>query len=133
MNKIAVFLIALVALFGIYRLVSANTTPNPEVNGVSVEEADIVLFWGDGCPHCEVVEDFINNDNVDSKLKIVRKEVWKDRGNQQLMTEYAKKCPEIDTTQGMGVPFAYFNTIQKCQIGDTPIIDQIKQLLTQSE
>jgi len=89
-------------------------------------QADLVFFWGVGCPHCEKVKEYINSNNLESKLKIAYKEVYNDRSNQLLLEETVKKCPEIDTSRGIGVPLAYSNSENKCFYGDTPIIDWLK-------
>lgn len=86
-------------------------------------EADLIIFWGDGCPHCEKVKNYIKDNNYDSKLKISLKEVYLDKNNQKLLEDTIQKCPEIDTSRGIGVPLAFDTKNVKCLYGDTPIIE----------
>jgi len=89
-------------------------------------EAELILFWGNGCPHCEKVKEYIKQNNLDTRVKIAYKEVYLDKNNQQLLEETVKKCPEIDSSRGIGVPLAFDPKTTKCFYGDTPIIDWLK-------
>jgi len=89
-------------------------------------EAQLILFWGDGCPHCEVVKTFIKDNNLENKVKIAYKEVYMDKNNQKLLETTIQKCPEIDSSRGIGVPLAFDTQAAKCFYGDTPIIDWLK-------
>lgn len=89
-------------------------------------EADLVLYWGKGCPHCEKVKEYIRNNNLDSKVKIAYREVYYDNGNQTKLEETVKLCPEVDTSQGIGVPLAFDPKNKKCILGDEPAIDWLK-------
>ncbi|MFA5024906.1 MAG: hypothetical protein WC503_00155 [Candidatus Shapirobacteria bacterium] len=89
-------------------------------------EANLILFWGDGCPHCEVVKNYIKDNNLESKLKISYKEVYKDQNNQKILESTVQKCPEIDQSRGIGVPLGFDTQASKCLYGDTPIIEWLK-------
>lgn len=119
MKKIFTVLAVVLVLFFTFKQLSTS----PKVRGVSDEQADLILFWGDGCPHCENVEKHIDENNLDDLVKISYKEVYYNKTNQNLLNETAKKCPEIDTSQGIGVPFALSKSDNKCLYGDQPIID----------
>ena len=45
------------------------------------------------------------------------------------MAETAKKCPNIDTSAGMGVPMAFFSKDSTCALGDTPINEKMDTML----
>lgn len=119
MKKIVTIFIIIAVVFGLYKLTSSN----PQIKGVEESSADIVLYYGDGCPHCQKVEAYINQNQLDQKVKITMKEVYYNKTNQNDMLTAAKNCPEIDTTQGMGVPFAYVPSAKSCLQGDQPIVD----------
>lgn len=89
-------------------------------------EADLILFWGVGCPHCEIVKTYIKDNNLETKLKIAYKEVYNSQENQKLITSTVAKCPEIDSSRGIGVPLGFDNKASKCLYGDTPIIEWLK-------
>jgi len=120
MKKIIILVIAVIIGFFIYKFAS-----NP-VNQITDQQADLILFHGDGCPHCKIVSDYISNNKVAEKIKISFHEVYYNKTNQNLLAETVKKCPEIDSSQGIGVPLGYDRVNQKCLYGDQPIIDWIK-------
>lgn len=81
----------------------------------------MILYYGDTCPHCKDVEEYIETNSLDNKLSIVRKEVYQNQGNALQLTNKAKECG-IDTTNGVGVPFMWFEN--KCYQG-TPDIEKL--------
>jgi len=85
------------------------------------EGAKAILFYGDGCPHCKIVDDYIEANGVEEHFQFRRMEVFNNRGNAALMNKYAKDCG-LDTSQGMGVPF-FFDGDKTCLIGDQDIIN----------
>lgn len=89
-------------------------------------EADLILFWGEGCPHCEVVKSYIKDNGLESKVKISYKEVYDSTENQKILSNIVQKCPEIDSSRGIGVPLGFDTKISKCLYGDTPIIEWLK-------
>ena len=119
-----IIIIAVVALIGF--LTYKTLSSPPRMKGVSDSDAELLLFWGDGCPHCKVVEGYINDNKVEEKVKIAYKEVYYNKTNQNLLQETVKKCPSIDSSQGIGVPLAFVKSDSTCLYGDTPIIDWLK-------
>lgn len=122
MKKLLTVLIILGVLFGLYKILSSN----PSDTGASFDSAELVIFWGNGCPHCETVKKFILDNKIETSIKIAYKEVYYNKSNQQLLEDTAKKCPEIDSSQGIGVPFGLVKTTGKCLYGDKPIIDWLQ-------
>lgn len=93
-------------------------------NSPVYDNPDLVFFWGNGCPHCENVEKWLNQNNSDQKLKINYKEVYYNQENQnQLMATAKEYCPEIIQSGGIGVPTGFDPVSKKCIQGDTPIIE----------
>ncbi len=90
-------------------------------------EADLILFWGNGCPHCEVVKNFITDNKSDSKFKISQKEVYYNKANQKQLEDTVKLCPEVDSSKSIGVPLAFDVKNKLCLLGDTPIIQWLKK------
>ena len=84
-----------------------------------------VIFYGSGCPHCEVVEEWLKeNLEIEKKTGLIMREVYNDKNNHSEMTERAKECGTA-TENGIGVFFLYDNGI--CLMGDQPIIDYLKE------
>ena len=115
-----IIVLAIIAIFS-YKKFSTPATPLIPDN-----QADLILFWGEGCPHCEVVKKYIDQNGLNSKLKIVQKEIYYNKTNQQLLTDTVKKCPEINSSAGIGVPLGFAPQENKCLYGDTPITDWLK-------
>lgn len=128
-KKIIIAILVVFFLVSFYKLTSKKPTIDPN-NGADTSSADMIIYWGEGCPHCENVKKYISDNNIDSKLKISWKEVYKDKNNQEEMVQTVKKCPEIDTSSGMGVPLGFASKDQKCFVGDKPIIDWIESQIS---
>ena len=71
--------------------------------GVSANsKANIYLFYGDGCPHCAALEEYLENEYSDnSKVNIYKYEVWNNKENQKLW----QKVEEITGKEAKGVPY----------------------------
>lgn len=67
------------------------------------EKVNVYLFYGDGCPHCEHADEFLNNIEEDYKEKfnLVKYETWYNEENAVLMEAVAAK---LDVA-AEGVPF----------------------------
>lgn len=77
----------------------------------------IVYYYGEGCPHCKVINDFLVENNIAEKVSFEKKEVWNNKSNASEMSRRAKVCnikPE-----GMGVPFVY--AAGQCFIGEPDV------------
>ena len=85
----------------------------------------IVLYYGDGCPHCALVDSFVNENNVEQKVQFVRKEVYNNKSNAREMASFAKKCGL--PTDSIGIPFLWTGT--QCLTGDKDIIAFFQQQL----
>ena len=83
----------------------------------------IVLFYGDTCPHCLIVNEYLQENNIKDKVSFEHLEVYKNRNNANLLAESAKKCG-IKSDQ-VGVPLLWNEG--KCLVGDKDIIDFFKE------
>jgi glutaredoxin len=95
------------------------------VNTNSTEDTGMILFYGDGCPHCAKVEEYIKEHKITEKLNFSQLEVYNDKDNAQLLGEKAQLCNM--PTDSIGVPLFWDRT--KCIIGDQEIIKFFKQKL----
>jgi len=84
------------------------------------QKPTMILFYGDSCPHCKIVEEYISANNVKDKYHFQELEVYNNKQNAQLLAQAAKQCG-VDTEQGVGVPFFFDG--QNCFIGDQDIIN----------
>jgi len=110
-NKIIV-LITVILSISIVVLISNNMKDNKEIkltdmteNNISYskEKINIYLFYGEGCPHCEELKNYLNSlDNKEkSYFNIYTFEVWNNSTNQQFMKDSAKYLNK----EVSGVPF----------------------------
>jgi glutaredoxin len=119
MNKIGItaIIVTILILFGGASLVSKPK----EIPAISGYE----YYWGDGCPHCKIVQEFFDSWSGKDKIKIEKFEVWNNTKNAELMAVRAKNCNIIRTE--MGVPLLV-KPDGTCLTGDQPIIEHYKQL-----
>lgn len=92
-----------------------------EVTEPSPVKQQYVLFYGETCPHCHVVMDWMDEAGVDSRLDVARKEVYSNPQFSEQMNLAAQNCG-IDR---IGVPFLYDASQKECVVGSTPIIDHL--------
>lgn len=112
MKKKIVVLITVILSISIVVLISNNMKDNKEIkltdmteNNISYskEKINIYLFYGEGCPHCEELKNYLNSlDNKEkSYFNIYTFEVWNNSTNQQFMKDSAKSLNK----EVSGVPF----------------------------
>ena len=98
---------------------------------VSYETPDLIFYWGEGCPHCETVQNWLTENNQENILKINSKEVYKNQENtKELLNTVSQYCPELKGESGIGVPTAFNPVSQKCFQGSDEIIDFLSDKLT---
>jgi glutaredoxin len=97
---------------------------NNNPGGGSTESLDgIILFYGQGCPHCANVDKYIAENNVKDKVTFAELEVFSNRDNAKLLEEKAVVCGLA--TDSIGVPFLWDGS--KCKVGDQDIINFFKE------
>ena len=89
---------------------------------------DTILFYGNDCPHCKIVDDFITQNKVEDKVKFTKLEVFDNKSNSNLLLKKAQICG-LDTNQ-VGVPFLWDNG--KCFMGDPDVIKFFQDKINQS-
>jgi len=118
-KKIILTIIAIILAGGLFWAwqsgVFSSTKPFPIPGG-------IILFYGEDCPHCKNVEDFIFQNNLKEKVIFKELEVWHNKDNQNILVQVVQKC-NIKTNE-VGVPFLYDGA--NCYIGDKDIINFLK-------
>jgi len=84
----------------------------------------IIYFYGDGCPHCKNVADFIAQNKIEEKVNFTKVEVWDNQENRKTFAEVAlSKCGYASNQ--IGVPFIY-DGANRCYMGDIDVIDFFK-------
>jgi len=126
-TTISTILFAVVLIFSFFALsqekdknqISTNETVAKE--GQSADQ--VILFYGDGCPHCAIVEEYIKENSIGDKISFAQKEVYYNQNNAKELETKAKICGL--PTDSIGVPFLWNG--EKCLIGDQDIINFFKQ------
>lgn len=90
-----------------------------------LQKPKMILFYSTSCPHCQIVEKYISDNNIDAKLKFQKLEVSQDPVNGALLEKKARECG-LDVSQGLGVPFFFDG--QKCLLGDQEITNYFQKL-----
>ncbi len=112
------FLLINILLSGVIYIVAVNNQKSVMPNNEA-----ILLFFSPTCPHCKLVEEFIANNSLDSKLNITQKNVWLP----EIAKEYEKLADFCKIAKdARGVPMLYNN--QTCYLGDVDAISSLKQL-----
>ena len=87
---------------------------------LAISEKTSIFFYGNTCPHCEDVEEWMKENKIEEKIEIVKKEVYDDNANALELSRAAKSCG-MDTSS-IGVPFLYYAPEGKCLIGTPDIV-----------
>ena len=138
MNKklILIVIIGVMVLLAISTFIAIKYRPNifvsfPATNngGKESTSSEIIFFYGNGCPHCARVEQYLADNKVDSQIKIDKKEVYGNRDNAALLGDKAHSCG-LDASS-VGIPFVWDGTTGKCVIGDQDVINYFQQKIKQ--
>jgi glutaredoxin len=119
-----VFVSLIILIFG-YILVDSFNKKKTTPVGQSVNEniipssKQIVFYYGITCPHCQEVEEWMKEKKIEEKIKVIKKEVYQNRANQQELSYVSQKC-NLNPSM-IGVPFLY--TDGQCFIG-TPDVEK---------
>lgn len=126
-NKIALptilFIFVLVFSFYVFSQKDKKEQLIETVPEETQTEDQIIFFYGDGCPHCALVDEYLEKNNIAEKVSFSRKEVYHNRVNAKQLEEKAKACGM--PTDSIGVPFLWDG--EKCFVGDKEVIDFFKQ------
>lgn len=115
-------IVAAIALIGGSLFWKINRAPKATVTPTA--SSSIILYYGDTCSHCKLVEDFINKNKIKEKVTFTEKEIFNNEANAKELGERAVSC-KLDTTNGIPVPFLWDG--QKCILGDVDVIAFFKQ------
>lgn len=138
-KRVTYFIVAIIFFAGLFWLLS-RPPQSVNINPIKVESdndyqeydnPDLVFYWGDGCPHCETVQKWLEDNNQQNILKINSKEVYKNKNNsKELFNTINQYCPEFQGESGIGVPTAFDPVGQKCFQGSDEIIKFLSDRLT---
>ncbi len=121
MNKQVFSIIGVVVLFvGSVFLVYSMNQPKNQAVLRTLTKKDFIYFYGVTCPHCKVLNKFLEDKGINKKVKYEKLEVFYNEDNAALMKQAADMC-KINPS-GMGVPFILDKG--KCYVG-TPDAEKL--------
>jgi glutaredoxin len=87
----------------------------------------MTLYYQYGCPHCEIVERYMKENNIAAKLHVEMKEVSENEDAGYELMSVAAKCGI--TGEVIGVPLLYHKG--ECYEGDEDIIAVFNQTISE--
>lgn len=123
-NELLTGLIIVVIIFGFYKLISTKPASVDTIQN----NADLTLFFGNTCPHCKDVEEFISKNKINEKIKINQREVYSNKSNSAFFAKTVQEiCPDQLTPDGVPVPFLIDTKDKKCFVGTPSITEYLSQ------
>jgi glutaredoxin len=86
-------------------------------------KSKIIYYYGQDCPHCAKVEEFLKENKVEEKIVFEKKEVYYNKKNAQELAERARKCQ----IQSKEIPVPFLWTGSECIIGDEAVINFFRE------
>ncbi len=85
---------------------------------------ETIFYYGSTCPHCKIVEDFMKNNSIETKIKISQREVY---GNKTAAEEMMnlQRLGNLPSSYIGAVPILYYN--KTIYVGDKDIICILKE------
>jgi len=121
-NKI-IILVALLFLTLSLSACSLNKQNSDTTKSVTkVSDPKLVLYYSNTCPHCKIVEQYMDDNKIQAKSGIVMKEVSTNKDNAQELITKAVACNI--SQNDLGVPFLWNDG--KCLVGDNDIVNFFK-------
>ena len=94
------------------------------------DNSAIILFYGEECPHCQIVEKYIADNDVKAKVDFSEREVNHDKANADLMVKKQETCNQFDKNNVGAVPFLW--TADKCYLGQDEITQFFKDKISET-
>ncbi len=96
------------------------------VDRIEVNEGEeLILFYGDGCQYCSLVNDYIDKNNLESNINLQVKEVYFNETNSAEFEQKFSNCNPQPPFRG--VPLLWHGAY--CIMGEQEIIDYLGQLV----
>ncbi|MEI7620544.1 MAG: hypothetical protein WCJ57_03155 [Candidatus Falkowbacteria bacterium] len=93
-------------------LAGCTKTATPEAK-TSLLDNKTIIFYGDTCPHCKILEQYLEDNKINDRMTMEKMEIYKNADNAKLMMEAVSRCGLSQSN--VGVPFLW--TENKCYVG----------------
>lgn len=84
-----------------------------------------ILFYSNNCPHCKELEKWMEENNLEEKTSIIKKEVDNNKSNITELNRLARNCGLKPNE--VGVPFL-FTPERQCLVGSLEIVEYFKTI-----
>ncbi len=123
-------IICLVCIFLLSFIIigSNKKTPEKSSSNQTLTTKVPIFYYGITCPHCKQVEQWLEENKIEEKIKIEKKEVYNNRKNSLELEKAAKTCGL--NSSSIGVPFL-FTPEKKCYMGSVDVINYLKNQIKQ--
>jgi glutaredoxin len=136
-KNVFIMIIGLLILLAISAFIAIRYSPNifiipaasKTINQTKSTSSEIIFFYGNGCPHCAKVEQYLSDNKVEDKISFEKKEIYSNQDNAALLIDKAHSCGM--NTDSIGVPFLWDGPTGKCISGDEDVINYFQQKLSQ--
>ncbi|MCS7093138.1 MAG: hypothetical protein NZL96_01760 [Patescibacteria group bacterium] len=120
---LTLLVLSLIIIIFAYILINSSQKNNQKLTQVELPSKEkIIYYYGEGCPHCRDVEEWLAKNNIEKKINLEKKEVWRNRANAEELIRVARNCGLNQSS--IGVPFLYING--QCFIGTPQVIKEIE-------
>jgi len=113
MKRVVIFL--LISIFLSLSFVSFAEPPT--------SSSVLTLFYSNSCPHCKDVLTFIDENNLNTKLSLVEKEISDKKNNDDLVAA-VQDCKLKTST--IALPLLFEAASHKCFIGENETMSRLK-------
>lgn len=113
------------------KVVSNDIKIDVELDGVTYDSSkvNIYLFWGEGCPHCEKLKQYLNSikDEYGKYFNLHSFEVWYDDDNLNIYNQFASKMGD----KTGGVPYMIIGNKSFSGFGEDDYDDVLNAIVEQ--
>ena len=96
--------------------------------GTTITQGEDMFFYSVSCPNCINVENFLKENQAETKIAYQKIEVDFSQANKQLILQKQTSCGYTEENYLGAIPFLYTKNA-KCFVGDVEIINYFKQEL----
>lgn len=115
--------VLLVILFVLGAIFAPEPSSAPGSDDEGNPDASVVYYYGDGCPACAQVQNYIDENEIVFGENLAKKEVWNNTSNSRELSQRASQC-EIKSAD-VGVPFLWVDG--ECLIGSDKVIGYFEE------
>jgi glutaredoxin len=110
-------IIIIIAFLGIIIFDNKDNSSQSSITPSPAAQSNIIYFYSNTCAHCAETEKWMEENKIEQKITLIKKEVNDNQQNAQELVKAAVSCGLQSNT--VGVPFLYAEG--KCFIGSPDV------------